>query len=95
MAPRLSLRRLGVRGLLLAWVRTLARLAIIRSLALGAIASWPLLPIRTHLWTVRHAAHASRRAALHSYWISLGTWRAITLAWVTWPLLWTCGRTLL
>lgn len=48
-----------------------------------------------YLWTIRHATHASRGTSLHSHWISLRTWRAITLARVTGPLLWTCGRPLL
>lgn len=95
LAARLSLRGLGVRGLLLAWVGSLARLPIIWCLALGAIASWSLLSIRSHLWTVRHATHASRGTSLHSHWIALRTWGAVTLTRVTWPLLWTCGRPLL
>lgn len=94
-ATRLSLLRLGIGGLLLARVRSLARLAIIRCLALGSIASWSLLTIRSHLWAIWHATHASWGTSLHSHWISLRTWRTITLARVTRPLLWTCRRSLL
>lgn len=95
LATWLSLWGLGVGGLLLAWVGSLAWLAIIWCLALGAIASWSLLSVRSHLWTIWHATHASRGTSLHSHWISLGTWRAITLARISRPLLWTCGRPLL
>lgn len=48
-----------------------------------------------YLWTIRHATHASRSTSLHSHWVSLGTWWAITLARVTGSLLWTCRRPLL
>lgn len=95
LATRLSCWGLRVGGLLLAWVRSLTRLSIIRCLALRAISSWSLLSIRSHLWTIRHATHASRSASLHSHWVSLGSRRAISLARVTGPLLRTCGRPLL
>lgn len=48
-----------------------------------------------YLWTIRHSTHASRGTSLHSYWVSLGPWRAITLAWVPWSRLRTCRRPLL
>lgn len=48
-----------------------------------------------YLRTILHATHGSRGTSLHSHWVSLGTWWAITLARVTRPLLWTCGRPLL
>lgn len=48
-----------------------------------------------YLWTVRHSTHVSRGTSRHSYWVSLGSWRAITLARVARPRLRTCRRSLL
>lgn len=95
LAARLSWWGLRIGALLLAWVRSLAGLAVIWCLPLRAVASWSLLSIRSHLWTIWHATHASRGTSLHPNWESLRTWRAITLARVARPLLWTCGRPLL
>lgn len=48
-----------------------------------------------YLWTIRHSTHVSWATSRHSYWVSLGSWRPITLAWVPWARLRTCRRSLL
>lgn len=95
LATLLSWWGLAVGGLLLARERSLAWLPVIRCLTLGAIASWSLLSIRSHLRTIWHATHAAGRSSWHSHWISLWTRRTITLTRITRTLLWTCRRALL
>ena len=41
----------------------------------------------TDLLPILHASHATRSAALHSHWVSMGARRSVALARVAWPLL--------